>query len=132
MYPINPPSSFLGKLHQDFHNPPPPEIEQIFPEVVAAQVIITPVDPVIAQEVPIVSAETQQVQVQQPEEVLTLKEKVAAAEEQKRPVLSEKTKAGALGNEEDDNPMKPISVKSVLKHLKPSQSRYSFRGKDEL
>jgi hypothetical protein len=33
---------------------------------------------------------------------------------------------------EEDDPSKPVPVKSILKNLKPNNFRYSFRHSDEL
>ena len=73
----------------------------------------------------------------------TLKEKLAVAEDQKRPDVPEDMKTTDPPHHEDapddheddahDDPSKPVAIKSVLKNLKPSQSRYSFdHNRDEL
>eukprot|EP00039_Didymoeca_costata_P023795 m.8304 g.8304 ORF g.8304 m.8304 type:complete len:448 (+) comp3868_c0_seq1:118-1461(+) len=71
----------------------------------------------------------------------TLKEKVEAAEKRKNPEVPEELKTtqkpgapeGEVHDDEHDDPSKPVPVKSVLKHLKPSQNRYSFaHNRDEL
>ncbi len=35
-------------------------------------------------------------------------------------------------DDEEDDPSKPVPIKSVLKKLKPSENRYSFRANDDL
>jgi len=67
----------------------------------------------------------------------TLKEKLEVAEDQKRPDVPEELKttdppAHMEEHDEHDDPSKPVPVKSVLKHLKPSENRYSFAHSDEL
>ncbi len=81
-----------------------------------------------------------------PEEAKTLKEKVEAAAAQKNPVVPKELHEVRhvffvalfpcpflwlllLKNKdhEEDDASKPVPVKSVLKNLKPSQNRYSFR-----
>jgi len=58
----------------------------------------------------------------------TLADKVEKAVEQKNPNVPDELKKPVEPehHDEEDDPSKPVPVKSVLKHLKPSNNRYSL------
>lgn len=135
-----------GKLHLDFHNPPPqvPEIEAVVdntgavnPDVVVVTGDAPAADPAVVQPaentppaegVPTLAPAEKPAE---PEKPATLKDRLEAAQAQKNPG-EPVFPTGAPLDGDDDDASKPISVKSVLKHLKPGKGRYSFRDKDEL
>lgn len=111
-----------GKLHQQFHHPQQQEDDDD-----AAPSDNKADDPEVQKEV---------------KKEKTLSEKVEKAEQQKNPdVPAELKKPESQHDDEneeahvtaEDDPSKPVPVKSVLKHLKPSNNRYSFaHNRDEL
>jgi len=107
-----------GKLHQNFHHPSADEDDNDDEEAVT--------------EAPHVENHPDEATNDGDNKVDTLKEKLEVAEEQKRPDVPEELKttdppAHVEDHDEHDDPSKPVPVKSVLKNLKPSQNRYSFR-----
>eukprot|EP00041_Stephanoeca_diplocostata_P036423 m.1330613 g.1330613 ORF g.1330613 m.1330613 type:complete len:445 (-) comp24862_c0_seq7:3032-4366(-) len=94
-----------GKLHHNFHNPQPEQPDD------------------------------------EDDDRDTLQEKVDAAKIEKAPEVHESLKdtptdkapGAAEHHDEEDDPMKPVPVKSILKNLKPSENRYSLlHNRDEL